>query len=392
MNREHLLTLARQVSPFHAQKYLLAKGWKLASKNPRQDIILFNRPRDKFNQIIIPKSNDYELYGRDLLRAISRLEEEEHRDAESILGQMFTLDADILRYRIRSPQAESGTLSLASVQTLISGVVASLSAALCDVLSPDNSIPLLHRVTKTKQVRSLLEKAQFGQTEHGSFVVKVVAPLDNLSEGTPSFVEMLDGGMRQGVVHLLKSVTSIVDTVKKGTTRQFIKKGLDKPLFSVNLVNSIMDMQLWSDADIEISSEWSPSLLPDKHTPSSVFVPSAYFDDIGKMCRAFTPKDSDSPVEFFSGFVTELCGENDESDQKYGDVVIQLTCSDGESFPATVFLPANWHQDAISGYKRNIPVYLSGKLVREGRKRKVRELGFFKLCEEEDIRKRQETG
>jgi len=379
MNRETLLMLARQVSPFNAQKYLLAKKWKLASKNPRPDILLFNHRSDKFKQIIIPQSNNYELYASDLLLAVSWLEKEEKRDAVSILGQMMTPDADILRYRIQSPQAASGTLMLASVQTLISSVVSSLSAAICDVYSPGQAH---HRMIKTKEVKRLLEKAQFGQTEHGSFVVKMVAPLDNLDGGYPPFSMMNDAGVRQGVVHLLKSVAQVVKAIEKGTTKQFIKKGCAAPPFSNNLINSIADMQLWEDANIEISVEWAPTLLPERGVPSSVSVPANYFDEIEKICRGFAPKDSENPVEFFSGFVIELCGENNEAGQKYGDVIVQLTRSDGESFPAAVFLPEVQHQDAIKSYKDNLPVYLSGKLIREGgRKRRIRDLGFFNVCE-----------
>jgi len=377
MTRETLLLLARQVTPLNARKYLLAKGWKLAARNPRPDILLFNHRSDRYKQIIVPKSNDYELYPNDLLLlAVSRLEEDEKRDAASILGQMVAPDADILRYRIQSPQAESGTLTLPSIQALISSVVASLSAAVCDIVLPGQ---IRHKTTKRKDVKSLLERAQFGQTEHGSFVVKVVAPLDS-----QNFPSMTDGGTRRGIVHLLESVKTIVKTVEKGHTAQFIRKGLASPPFSGNLVTSIVDMQLWQDADIEISSEWAPTLPPDKGVDSTVFIPSGYFGEIEKICRGFAPKDTENPVEVFSGFVIELCGETDETEQKYGDVVVQLSRSDGESFPATVYLPKEQHQDAIKSYEKNLPVYFSGKLVRDGvRKRRVQEVSFFKLLDSE---------
>lgn len=386
MNNDTLLMLARQVSPFNAQKYLLAKGWKLIVKNPREDILLFHHHRDRNKQIIVPKLNDYELYPDDLLvQAISRLEKEEKRDALSILGQMITPDADILRYRIRSPKAESGALSLSSVQMLISSVVASLSAAVCDVFSPGKKIPLHHKRIYTKEVKSLLERSQFGQTEHGSFIVKVIAPLDSLDSRVPSFAEMNDGGTRQGIEHLLKSVESVVRTVKKGHTTKFIRQGLNDPPFSDNLINSVADMQLWSDADVEISSEWAPILPVTKSVPSTVFIPSDYFGDIKKIGQEFAPKISESPLEFFSGFVIELRGETNDAEQKFGDVVIQLTRSDGESFPVTVFLEPERHQDAIRSYEQNRPVYLSGKLVRDGgRKRRICDVGFFKLLCEND--------
>lgn len=144
-------------------------------------------------------------------------------------------------------------------------------------------------------------------------------------------------------------------------------------------------MWLWPDVDIEISSEWAPTLPQEKGVPSMVRIPSGYFDEIEKISKEFTPQNAESPIEFFSGFVTELCGETNEKASKYGDVVVYLTQADGEPFPVTAWLPETQHQDAIKSYEKNIPVYFSGKLIREsGRKKRVRDIGFFKLCNPED--------
>jgi hypothetical protein len=132
---------------------------------------------------------------------------------------------------------------------------------------------------------------------------------------------------------------------------------------------------------IEISAEWSPILPPEKHVPSVVVIKSGYFSDIERISQGFAPKDMENPTEFFSGFVTELRGETNDMGRKYGDVVAQLTRSDGESFSVTITLPEQEHQEAIKSYEGNLPVYLSGKLGHDsGRKRNIRDVNFFKLC------------
>ena len=83
MTREVLLMLAGQVSPIKAQRYLLAKKWKLVAKHPRKDILLFNHRKDKLKQIVIPASSDYEMDSNDLLNAVWWLEKEEQRDTVS---------------------------------------------------------------------------------------------------------------------------------------------------------------------------------------------------------------------------------------------------------------------------------------------------------------------
>jgi len=388
MEREVKRQTAKGITPFNACKYLKSKGWSLVEGNPRDDLYLFNHKKYRPKQIIIPKSNDYELYPDDILLAVSRLEEIEQRDSTTILSQLLNPDADILRYRIQSPQAAKGTLSLSVADRFIKSVISSLKASVCDVYSKQ----LQHATMGNKRVARLLERAQFGQTEVGSFVVKIVAPLDNL-DGVGDSAEMNDGGIRAGIVHLMTSASSIVDTVEKGNINTFVRSGLKKPPFSTNLVHSLVDMQLWEDATVEISSEWAPLLPVEKPVPSKVVIAPEYFADIERIAFAFTPPQEECRSDFYIGFVSELCGETDEQGAKFGEVMIQVTTKEGDTFPVSVNLPAQQHATAIRCYENNYPVTFSGKLIRKGgRRREVIDISHFNVCEDETATPKKQTG
>jgi hypothetical protein len=380
MEREVKRQTAKGITPFNACKYLKSKGWSLVEDNPRDDLYLFNHKKYHPKQIIIPKTNDYELFPDDILVAVSRLEEIEQRNSASILSQMLNPDADILRYRIQSPQAEKGTLSLSVADRFIKSVITSLKASVCDVFSKQ----LQHATLGNKKVSRLLERAQFGQTEVGSFVVKIVAPLDNLESAGESFTEMNDSGIRAGIVHLMTSANTLVNTVESGNIKEFIRKGLKEPPFSTNLVHSLVEMQLWEDATVEISSELTPLLPVNKPVPSKVVISPEYFADIEKIAFGFTPSQKECRSDYYIGFVSELCGETDEQGVKFGEVIIQVTTRDGDTFPVSANLPAEQHKTAIRCYENNYPVTFSGKIIRKGgRRREVVDISHFNVCEDD---------
>lgn len=379
MERDIILAAAKSISPRNAQRYLAAKGWSLLKTDTRDDILVFNHRKYRLKQIVVPKFTDYEKFPEDMAEVLLRLEEIEERGLSSIITQLSDPNSDILRYRIKSRQAESGTLSLSVIQRFISSIIGTLRASVCDNITRQ----LYHQRMGFKQVKRLLDRAQFGQTEHGSFVVKVVAPLDNLCESGPQFTEMLDDGTRQGIVHLLVSVEKIVNVIESGSIRNFVRKGLKEPPFSSNLAHSLVDMQVWEDADIEISSEWAPVLKVDKKTPSKAAIPSEYFKEIEMIGDAFAPKETAHRVEYFSGVISDLNGDLNENGKRFGEVIVQALSAEGESFAAKLFLTEHQYEIADKSHMENSPIFFSGKLVRKGsRGREIKEIGLFSLCAE----------
>jgi hypothetical protein len=376
MNREAIFLTVKKIKPFNVKKYLQYKGWVEITGILRKDIFVFENPDKKEQQIIFPNDDDYENYTNDILIAINHLQKYEQRDITSIITQLINPEVDILRYRLKSKEAESGSVSLNIINKFINGVANSLRAAICDCL---NTTAAHHTRLSNKKVSQILEQSQFGQTEHGSFVVKVITPLQPRSIQDRSSYDSL---ARQGIKHLLKSTETIVQTVNKNSVQSFLNSFRQSdPPFSDNLVNSLVDMQIWDDATLELSSEWSPAIPVEDNVPQSVTIMPEYFKDIELIGCSIAPAKSESATEYFTGFVTELCGDTNVDGQKYGLVHVAVTTQDQDNFTVDVNLEVQDHATAIQAYEKNMPVSFSGNLVRRSaRIREVSEVKNFKLC------------
>jgi hypothetical protein len=378
MNSNLLHTLAQNIKPFHAQRYLVAKGWREIKGIPRKDIFLFKHSGTD-QRIMIPCEDHYELYAADILSSAQQLQGIEKRDLVSILTQLANPDIDILRYRIQSQHVEIGTLSLSVVNKFISGVVDSLRASLCDI---QNSHQAHHTKMSNKFITQTLEHVQFGQTEYGSFVVKIMAPIDIADEDN-TFEVMRNITIRQGIVHLLQSANQMICVIQENNTQSFIEAIKERPPFSDNLVNALLDMQLWEDATIELSSEWAP-ILPEERTPAKITIPAEYFKDIEKISRSIAPPIEKQAIEIFTGFVMDLEGETNERGKKQGLVRVKVSTYDKESFTAFINLPEYEHDLAISAYRENLPITFSGKLIRCKNCYEILNIKLFRLQDSDE--------
>lgn len=383
MKRELMLALAKKITPHAVCRYLDVKGWKLKKTNSRSDIFIYEFRKIPFMQVLIPKSTDYEMYPDDILETVRILEEVEQRDSETILTHLSNLGSDVVRFRVQSSRADAGIISLASAQQFISGLTDALRASVCDVMNPVK----FHRRIGGNKIKRLLERTQFGQTEHGSFIAKVIAPLDNLEEKTsserPAFPEMQSYSIRQGITHLLRSSERIVQAIQKNKVKSLIQSGSKKPPFSSNLAYSLVDMQLWEDASLEISVDWSPILAAEPKTPSRILIPCDYFPEIAEIGEAFSPNESEEKSEFYTGVVEELRGEEGETQKRSGEVIVKVLASDATAFQAKLDLTETQYDIAIDSHRYSRQIQFSGILTRTGNNRTIKSVGYFSRLTDE---------
>jgi hypothetical protein len=363
--------------PSGIKRYLIGKGWTEIKDFPRTDVWLFNDAKIS-EQILVPKENGYELYPSDLLRIVEKLQHVEHRDIGLIVTQLQHPDVDIVRYRIQSSQTETGTLPLNAINKFIVSVVNSFKAAIADCINPN----LHHPRMGGTRLDQLLEQAQFGQTEHGSYVVKIIAPVFQkeqlmlFSDGS-----LVENEVRKGVVHLLKSTHAMICAIENEEAEQFVVRHQKHPTISDNFVNAIADMQLSDDSSLEITSDWSP-MIQVPSIPSRVKIKPEYFESISGIGCRLSPKPENRTSELLTGFVTQLEGTPDETGKPEGYVTIDILTPDQGHFSVYAYLSQSDHQKAILAYQNTIPVNFSGKLLRKSaRRREIIEINNFSLSQ-----------
>jgi hypothetical protein len=367
--------LLNSIKPVNIKKYLLGKGWQEIVGFSRKDIWIFNDSENK-NQLLIPSDNDYELYTYDLFQVVTKLQQIEQRNIESIVTQLQRPDVDILRYRIQSPQIASGSIPLSGVSKFIGSVINFLKASFSDCTSPN-----LHHTRMGNRVNQLLEKAQFGQPEHGSFIVKIIFPV--LQDGESLlFDNVQENDLRKSVVHLLKNTNKIIQAVKSENAEQFVRENQEQPSVSDNFINALIEMQLSDDASIDITSEWSPILKPNENIPSFVKINAEYFENIAAIGCRLSPKPENRNTEQFTGFVTQLDGNPNESGKPEGNVTIYVSTPDQDSFSVLVSLDEKNYNTALRAHENTISVNFSGKMIWGGAPcRQIIEVKNFSLSQ-----------
>ena len=91
---ERLKNIFDHITPERIEQYLVSKGWKLHRLQPKRlGTRLYNSPKVRYAQIEVPLERGI-YYPQSVYHIIKHLSELERRDAESILGQMITLDFD----------------------------------------------------------------------------------------------------------------------------------------------------------------------------------------------------------------------------------------------------------------------------------------------------------
>lgn len=178
------LELAKRIDPVAAKDYAKAKGWvALETSRP---MYLLNHPKYHLRQIQIPLASDTSDFGEAMLDFAQRLQSIEERSIEQILEDLIEPNSDVLRERVISSATENGAIPLDESISMLEGARKALLATACSMLEPRLHHPRMSRQAAQQFVKSCL----IGQTERGSFILKMICPLYSL-DAQASF--LMDG-------------------------------------------------------------------------------------------------------------------------------------------------------------------------------------------------------
>lgn len=176
MDRQHLHSVAKTISPTAVRHYAQSNGWEPITGSKRR-IWLFKHPIEEFVQLQIPIDRDEDT-AEAILDSAVRVARVEKRTIESVIKDLASTNSDVLRYRLISEDIKAGTIPLEGAISLFSGAKQMISAAACSVVNPVTH----HPMTDRNDARQLIQHARMGQTEIGSFVLKILCPIDSVQD------------------------------------------------------------------------------------------------------------------------------------------------------------------------------------------------------------------
>ena len=160
------------VSPSALSAYARAAGWtKEEPYGEHSDVYV----RGDALGIVIPRTQHLGDYADVVSRLIEIFAEAAETDALSLYRDLVTADCDIVRVRA-APEGADGTVPVEDGVRLINGVRKMVLAAACSWSKPRQ----LYYARANQQAANFMRKVRLGQTERGSYVVTLLAPVVSL--------------------------------------------------------------------------------------------------------------------------------------------------------------------------------------------------------------------
>ena len=324
-------------------------------------------------------------YSESVQRLIKVVAEVEQRSQLSILEDIDTIViGDVVRLRsFDELNRSSSTLPFDDGLILLNRGKDMLNAAARAVIEKREVYPS----QRPAPVSDYLKKLRLGQTEQGSFIVKLISPISEFARRQLSLPEMgyHEPFERKVVVGLMNSLHQLnevaVETFKRGRFYFDAFQELVDDGVSANLCEAITDAtsETKKYRPLEVSVTWSYVLkevpVPDV-SDSVVISPNgmAYIEQAGLMFREKNPENVT-----LEGYVIVLKRE------KFLDVgeITLVTIVDGRQRNVRVELERELYLQAIHAHENELKVSIEGQLVKKGRLTFLQKAQNLEIIEDE---------
>ncbi len=253
----------------------------------------------------------------------------------------------------------ASTRSVARVmQTFPSSLIANaeklLKAAACTVLRPRVHHPRL----SLSEASQLIDKSRFGQTEQGSYVIRVSCPLNALEvQGNLELDDSDAPFVRQVTLSLNNALQQLTSAIEADSVDSLVARirTSASPLVSSNLCEALSEMHDdQMDNSLDLNFDWSVLRhLPPQTRTQPIRIQRDYFarvEEIRRELRSIEREHQDT----FIGTVERLDGEMGDDGRRSGVVVLAvLLAEEGETVRARAVLTPEQYAIADQAHMTN---------------------------------------
>jgi len=364
MQDKNKLNIAGKIEVKDVERPLYAKGWE--PLDAWDDIMIYRRPQveNVFNEIVLPKSQNDELYASYLLSAAEAFAEYEKLSVDDVLALWSRLRFDCAKFRLVSDKVKNGTAPLYCVQSLVSGALATLKAAIKDVETPSRS-RRFHARVDSSSINELMKRAEFGQPQVGSYIINVLVPYGAQNEES-SFEETYEHVYRRGIEHLIRTLDSAVRFATSDTPNAFLEAEENK-VVSPNLLESVLEARGEDEAELEVSIDWSPILPPSPGTPNRVSINEESARVMNAWAQTWKPRKMEETKKFVGKVIKFLECERDEDSKPFGGVVFSIF-DDEKNYATEASLDVDDYKIAYDAFYEDAAISFEGRVIKQNRK------------------------
>lgn len=367
------------ISPDQVESYLATRNWVKKRLLPN-DVSIWDSTngngRQKF-RIWLPETTEFADYSEAMAKVVRVLSQAEDRSQIQILddfetegiGDVIRLRSyDILNRHSGTLQYDDGTQLMQQAKEMT--VAAAMSARASSISNRNKHVAVFYS-GRPRQIQALEHSLRLGQTEHGSYTIKLIVPVSE-EEHTDEIRPELSGlpekipFSRQAVVKLATGLNTLLDIGRESYRTKYeferfvegIRDGV-----SANLCDAVSNRR-YSEQNkpLNVSISWSYLLQsPDQTATLDVEFPPDYMTYFKQASEEFRRREPE--IREFHGFVKILSRE-----QGSNEGIISLTTSyDGSPRVVRMKLEGDAYQMALNSHNKDIYVAVTGEVERRGR-------------------------
>jgi hypothetical protein len=350
--------------------YLKSSGWGLLGEDDAW--ARFSRTFDDNDVVLrVPLQPDAIDYTRRVEELLTNLERIEQRSIEFVLRDVNASSSDLVRIRIRG--ADKGRISVSRGALAFERTRDLLLAAACAAVKPRP----FYQKAKPKLATEYLDRAKFGPTEAGSFVLTIESPVTPVLTSQTKLPGIDDIPFERQVSLTLARATS---AVRRAVDRSSVAGSSDYLLSSVsdgvtaNLCDALLGLLETTGAQcaIDLKFRWASSRAVNADTPRAVS-----FDDSAKtFLDSFSRTLKEQAMErgvTLKGHV-EALRSSDPS--KGGEITMKVDDVTGGGEPVKIHgrmvhieLQASSYHEATDAHRKSLRFECVGDLFRDANTR-----------------------
>lgn len=197
------------IAPTDLRDFLKSLGWSVVSEALQDRLYLLRNPRYERRQLAFPMDVNAPDFSEAVSSALSKLSELTGVSLDNIISKVLSVRDDVLRLRVFFDGNDS-VLPLSFASAVVGNTEKLLKAGACTALRPRAHHPRL----TLSEASQFVEKARFGQTESGSFVLRVACPVNSmevqgildLDAGRPPFVRQVTLTVQRALSQLAEAI------------------------------------------------------------------------------------------------------------------------------------------------------------------------------------------
>jgi len=368
------------IDPTNLRDFLKSIGWQVVEAALDDEIYLMRSDQAVGRELVFPTQKSAPDYFDAVSIVLDKLYSMTGLSIPNLLVRVGSVKDDVLRLRIHSDTLET-SLPLDFAENFLKSTEKLFKSAACTVLRPRANHPRL----TLSEASQLVEKARFGQTEQGSFVLNVscaiyamdVQGVLQLSDDEAPFVRKVFAAMQESMERLVRSIKA--DTLQKLVDET---KASEAPLISANFCEALAAMQDERSYNaVDAIFSWS-HLRPrtDERLTRPIVFQRDYFPRIEELRRELRAVE-ENDVEVYIGTVERLEGEMGSDGQRSGNVVLSLLLpEEEETVRARVMLKAQDYATADRAHMTNgAYVRVKGRLLPGRQPRQLADFSDFEM-------------